>query len=214
MGHLLGAIRTAAINAVALRHMARPDATSLGILGSGFQARVHLQAAMAVKAFERVIAYSPTPAHLKAFAEAMQRAIDLPLHVASSSEEVVRRADVLICATTSRTPVFDAAWLRPGTHVNTIGPKFAQGHEVPLEAARRAEVIVTDSLAQVDAYAETFFLKSTPERERMMELSEVVVGRQAGRLSQDGLTLFCSVGLAGTEVVVADALLSMKAEGA
>ena len=96
---------------------------------------------------------------------------------------------------------------------NTIGPKFTEAHEVPIETAPRAEVIATDSLAQVDAYSKPFFLANTPERERMVELSDVVVGRRAGRLSEDGITLFCSVGLAGTEVVVADALLEELEKG-
>lgn len=207
LGNMLGAIRTAAINAVALKYMARPDATSLGILGTGFQARFHLQAAMAVRSFKQVIVYSPTPAHREAFVEEMQRVMKLPIQVASSSEEVVRNAEVLICATTSRTPVFDTEWLQPGTHINTIGPKFTEAHEVPIETARKAEVIATDSLAQVDAYAKPFFLANTPERERMVELSDVVVGRRAGCLSREGITLFCSVGLAGSEIVVAATLL-------
>ena len=81
-------------------------------------------------------------------------------------------------------------------------------YELPLEAARRAAVIVTDSLAQVDAYGKPFFLSGS-DRARMVELSEVLAGRQAGRLSDEDVTLFCSVGLAGTEVVVADRLLTL-----
>ena len=162
---------------------------------------------MVVRPFEQVIVYSRTPAHREAFAKEIQHIIDTTIQVATSPEEVVRNAEVLISVTTSRTPVFDTRWLRPGVHINTIGPKFMDAHEVPIEAAHRAEVIATDSLAQVDAYSKPFFLANTPERERMVELGDVVVGRRAGRLSREGITLFCSVGLAGTEVVVANALL-------
>ncbi len=213
LGNIPGAIRTAAINAIALKHMARPDATSLGILGTGFQARFHFRAAMAVHSFQQAIVYSPTPAHRTTFAEEMHREIGVPIRVAASAEEVVRESEVVIVATTSRTPVFDPEWLRPGTHINTIGPKFKEAHELPIEVARRAETIVTDSLAQVDAYAKPFFLADTPERERMVELSEIVAGHKTGRVSPEGITLFCSVGLAGTEVVVADALLNGLKDG-
>jgi ornithine cyclodeaminase/alanine dehydrogenase-like protein (mu-crystallin family) len=75
-------------------------------------------------------------------------------------------------------------------------------------AARKSHTIVTDSLQQVDgydSYASPFFLQDTPERKRMIELDELVAGKRKGRSSPDELTLFCSVGLAGTEVVVADA---------
>ena len=207
IGNMLGAIRTAAINAVALKYMARPDAKFLGILGSGFQARFHLRAALAVRPFEQIAVYSPTPEHREAFAAEMEAEVRVPIRVEQSPEDVVRNADVLICATTSRTPVFDAKWLKPGTHINTIGPKFKDAHEISREVARKSEVIVTDSLAQVDAYSRPFFLADTPERERMIELSDVVAGKQAGRLSDSGVTLFCSVGLAGTEVVVANEAL-------
>lgn len=210
LGETVGGLRTAAINAVAIRQMARPDAAILGLLGTGFQARFHLLAALAAHPFRRVLVYSRTRERLEAFARDLEPLIGQPLHLTASSREVVSEADALICATNSSTPVFDAAWLRPGVHINSIGPKFVDAHELPLDAARRADVIVTDSLAQVDAYGKPFFL-SGADRARMVELSEVLAGRQAGRLSDDDVTLFCSVGLAGTEVVVADRLLSLIA---
>ncbi len=207
LGNTLGAIRTAVINAVAIKHMARPDAVSLGILGTGFQVRFQLQAAVEVHPFNRVIVYSPTPAHREAFAQEMEGKLGFPIRVACSAEEVVRDADVLILATRSRTPVFEAGWIKPGTHINTIGPKFRDAHELPMEVARMAETIVTDSLPQVDAYSREFFLIGTLDRERMVELSDVVAGRKPGRITREGITLFCSVGLAGTEVVVADSIM-------
>ncbi len=210
-GILLGALRTAAINAVAIKHMARPDARVLGVLGSGFQARRQVRAALAVRAFEEILVYSPTTDHAGAFATEMSASLDVPVAVTAvaSAEDVVRPADVLIAATTSPTPVFDARYLRPGTHVNTIGPKFEDMHELSPEVARRSAVIATDSLEQVDAYPRPFFLEGTPERDRMVELGEIVAGRQPGRTSRDDVTLFCSVGLAGTEVVLADAALTL-----
>ena len=119
---------------------------------------------------------------------------------------------MLICASNSPTPILEAGWLRPGTHINTIGPKFKDGHELPVEAARKSHTIVTDSLRQVDgydSYASPYFLQHTPERKRMIELDEIVAGQRKGRSSPDELTLFCSVGLAGTEVVLADAVFNL-----
>jgi alanine dehydrogenase len=99
--------------------------------------------------------------------------------------------------------------LRPGTHVNTIGPKFEDTHELSPRVAEKSAIVATDSLAQVDAYPRPFFLAGTPARERMVELGEIVAGRRPGRTSPDDVTLFCSVGLAGTEVVLADAALML-----
>ena len=210
VGKLIGALRTAAINAVAIKYMARPDAKKLGILGSGFQAGFHTQAATVVRHFQGAKIYSPTTSHREAFAAEMSRKTGIPIEATGSVEAVVRFADVLICATTSTSPIFDASWVAPGTHVNTIGPKFKGMSEVPYELAQKSQAIATDSLQQVDSYSKPFFLLETPERERMLDLSEIVAGKQKGRLSSDDVTLFCSVGLAGTEVVVADEALKLR----
>lgn len=209
VGILLGALRTAAINAVAIKHMARPDARILGVLGSGFQARRQVQAALAVRPFDEVRAYSPTMGHAAAFANEMSAALDIPVIPGESAEDVVRRAHVLITATTSPTPVFEADWLRPGTHVNTIGPKYQDMHELSPEVARGSAVVATDSLDQVDAYPRPFFLAGTRDRQRMVELGAIVAGHEPGRTSPDDLTLFCSVGLAGTEVILANTALTL-----
>jgi ornithine cyclodeaminase len=207
IGHLIGALRTAAINAVAIKHMARPDAQNLGILGSGFQARYHMQAASVVRQFRSAKVYSPTVSHREEFAIEMNAQTGLPTDASGSAEEVVRFADVLICATISTSPVLETGWVKPGTHINTIGPKFRGMSEIPYALAQLSQVIATDSPEQIGSYSEPFFLLETPERNRMVDLSEIVVGRQKGRLSSTDITLFCSVGLAGTEVVVADEAL-------
>lgn len=203
IGKAIGALRTAGINAVAIQYMARQDASTLGILGSGFQARYHMRAASVVRQFRRAKIYSPTAYHRESFASEMSVQTGIPTDAASSPEEVVRFADVLICATRSTTPVFEAGWVKPGTHVNTIGPKFKGMAEVPYELAQKSQVIATDSLEQAASYPSPFFLLDTPAWERMVNLSEIVTGNKEGRQSPTDITLFCSVGLAGTEVVIA-----------
>lgn len=212
VGVMIGALRTAAINAIAIKHMARTDVKRMGILGSGLQARTHFLAALSVRQFDSAMVYSPNVGHRQAFADELSHKTGMPIKAFSSAEDVVRGAEVLICASTSVTPIFDAGWLIPGMHINTIGPKFKDRHELPVEAARKSHRIVTDSLQQVDgfdSYASPFFLQNTPERERMIELDELVAGKRKGRSSPDELTLFCSVGLAGTEVVLADAAFKL-----
>ena len=204
---MIGALRTAAINAIAIKHMARPDVKRLGILGSGLQARTLCRAAVLVRHFDSAMVYSPTVSHCRTFADELSHKTGIPIKAFSSAEDVVRKADVLICASTSLTPILDAGWLHPGMHINTLGLKFKDRHELPVEAARQSHRIVTDSLQQVDgfdSYASPFFLQNTPEKERMIELDELVAGKRKGRSSTDEITLFCSAGLAGTEVVLAD----------
>jgi ornithine cyclodeaminase/alanine dehydrogenase-like protein (mu-crystallin family) len=210
VGVMIGALRTAAINAIAIKYMSRPDVRRLGILGPGLQARTHFQAAVLVRQFDNAMVYSPTARHRQTFADELGHKTGVSTEALFSAEDVVRRAEVLICASTSTTPILDAGWLHPGMHINTIGPKYKGRHEFPVEAARKSHTIVTDSLQQVDgyeSYAPPFFLQNTPERKRMIELDELVSDKRKGRSSPEDITLFCSVGLAATEVVLADAAL-------
>jgi alanine dehydrogenase len=115
-------------------------------------------------------------------------------------------SDIVVLATSSRQPVIEAGWLRSGTHVTTLGPKLKGANECPLELGDRADVIVTDSVAQVGGYARPFFL-DTPAIERMIPLGPVVAGAGTAREAADQITMFCSVGLAGTDVAVAAALV-------
>ncbi|MFC7225973.1 hypothetical protein N0B31_01045 [Salinirubellus salinus] len=203
-GHRLGVARTAGLNGVAIDHLARDDASVLGVLGTGPQARMGARVACAVREFDSARVFSPTREHRETFAERMAAKLGVPVEAHESAEPVVRESDVLYVATDARSPVFEPDWVRDGTHVCTLGPKFEGAHEVPLALADRASAVVTDSLAQVDGYAD-YRDPSFLAPERFVELGDVV-SAELGRDPAD-VTLFCSVGLAGTEVVLADRLL-------
>jgi len=211
VGRALGNLRTAAINAVALDALARPDARVLGVLGSGSQAAGHARLALAARSFTRVLVYSPTAERRRAFAAALAAESAVEVTAAGGAEEVVRAADVLIVATSSRAPVLEPGWLRPGTHVNSVGPKGHGASELPPAVGARAGRIATDSLAQAGAYPEPFFLDPA-DAARMVGLERVLGGELPGRSGEDEVTLFCSVGLAGTEVMLADTLLERYSE--
>lgn len=201
VGHATGGLRTGGIGGVAIDALAPADSETLGVLGSGFQARTQVGAASAVREFEEILVYSPTAENRTTFAETVADDVDPPVRAVDEPEPVVRAADALICATDSETPVFDPDWLESGMHVTTIGPRFEDAHELPLEVVDRADVITTDSLPQVDDYDRPYIASGT-DRERMVELADVLEKPELGRTSDDDITLFCSVGLAGTEVVL------------
>jgi ornithine cyclodeaminase len=205
-GHL-GAMRTGAIGGVAIKHLARPDASRVAILGSGRQARTHLAAAAAVRHFTSVKGYSPNVANREAFANEMRETLDLHVNPVLSAQEAVADADVIICATKSTTPAFDPGWLKPGAHVNTVGPRTQGESELDVSIARRVRGVATDSLRQLRSYAQPYFLAETPWMEAMVELGDIVVGKHAGRRSPEDITLFCTAGLSGTEVAVASEAL-------
>lgn len=207
VGSHLGAMRTGAIGGVAIKHMARPDAYRLAILGSGKQARTHLEAASVVRHFETVKVYSPNVTNREAFANEMRETLGLHVDPVISAKAAVEDADVVICVTISDTPVFDPGWLQPGAHVNTVGRKAKGESELDPGIAALVKVVATDSLSQVRTYEKPYFLADTPCMDAMVELGDIVVGRQTGRQSPDDITLFCMAGLSGTEVAVASEAL-------
>jgi ornithine cyclodeaminase/alanine dehydrogenase-like protein (mu-crystallin family) len=208
-GDRLGEIRTGAIGGVAVRLMSNPEASTIGIIGSGNQARAQLLAVAAVRPLTRVRVFSPNTANREAFAIEMGAMLGLPIEAVGSAELATREADIVICATSSETPVIDASWLEPGAHVNTVGPKTASAHELGLDVARRASIVATDSIAQTRAYTNPFFLDGS-DADRMVELCTLIDGKVAARQHQTDITLFCSTGLAGTEVLVAKRLLEIS----
>lgn len=138
------------------------------------------------------------------------------LDVCSPSAEArsaVDGAEIVVLAPSSPVPVIDAAWPAPGSYVTTPGPKQEGRAEVGLDLPERASLLVTDSIAQIDAYQPPNVLVGTPHRQRLVSLGTVRAG-QVPRPAPDGITLFFCVGLAGTEAFLLDRLASKtRAEG-
>ena len=199
----LGAIRTGAASGIATRYMARADASSAGVIGSGSQARTQLAAVCAVRPIERALVYSRTPAHRESFAKEMSQELGVAVEAVDSPEAAVAEADVVCVITNAREPVVDGKAFRDGTHVNAAGSNSWMRRELDEAAVRRAELVVVDDLA--DAKIECGDLIWAAERrafrwERAVELRDVVGGRVAGRPSAEALTLFESQGLALEDV--------------
>lgn len=211
-GARLGALRTGAIGGVAIRHMARDDARIVGVIGSGEQAKTQLEAAAAVRRIQHAVVYSRNEENRLRFADEMGRRLGLSVRPVETARQAVAESDIVICATSSTVPVLEASWLKPGTHVNTVGPKFVGAHELAVEVAAVARTIATDSPEQMLAYARPFFLADTPDMPRIKDLSLLVAENRPVRQKQD-VTLFCSTGLAGTEVLVAAAILERLPSG-
>jgi ornithine cyclodeaminase len=206
-GTELGARRTGAIGAVAADALARTDARTAGVVGSGRQARTQLWAVASVRRLERVRVFSPNADRREAFAAWARDELGLEAAAVSGAGEAVAGADVVLLATRSATPVIDDGWIEPGTHVNTVGPKTRSAHETPAALAERAAVLASDSPAQAAAYGEPFFTDRP-----LTHLGAILAGDEDGRRSADDVTLFCSTGLAGSEVLVAEALLRETSE--
>lgn len=205
IGSELGARRTGALGGVAVAALARANATRIGIIGSGVQAWTQLWAISAIRRLTSVRIFSPTRENRQTFAERAEAELDLHAVPCSTPEEAVADADLVVLATRSEQPVVEVDWIGPGTHVNTIGPKLASAHETPSELVEIADAFVSDAPDQADAYGTPFFT-----RRALTHLGAVVAGDHPGRTSGNDITLYCSTGLAGSEVVLAETLLTTE----
>ena len=199
-GRLITEMRTAAVSAVATKCLARPEASVLGMLGAGVQARSHLEALRLVRTFREIRVWSPRNA--RAFAK------QFGIRAAASAAEAVRGADVVVVATTSQTPVLLGEWLSAGTHINAVGaprPAWRELDDAVLRAARiyvESREAATRESGDVIAAGQVY-----------AEIGEVVTGAKRGRESAGEITLFKSVGVAIEDVVTAE-LVYRKALGA
>jgi ornithine cyclodeaminase/alanine dehydrogenase-like protein (mu-crystallin family) len=194
---------------VATKYMARPDATSVGIFGSGKQARTQLAAVCKVRKVSRVHVYSPSEEHRRQFAQDMSRQCETEVIAVSHPESAARDLDVVITATTSREPVLHADWITQGTHINAIGSNFLGKAEVDAETVRRCNLVVVDSRDQARIEAGDFVQPleaGTLRWSDVRELGHVIIGRYSGRPHPGDITLFKSLGIAIEDVAVAGKL--------
>ncbi|WP_045739934.1 ornithine cyclodeaminase family protein [Actinoplanes rectilineatus] len=208
-GRLVTAVRTAAASAVATRHLARRDATVLGLVGAGALAVEHTRAIAKIRPIERVVVWSRTEATLTAYRREID-GLDLEIVAAADAEEVVRTAEVVCTLTPSRTPLVRGAWFGAGLHVNAVGaPPRPDHREVDGAGLARARLIV-DSRATALAKSGEVLLAIAEghiTEDDLTDLGQVIVGAAPGRTGDDDITLFNSVGLGLQDVVTAGLLV-------
>ncbi len=204
--NLLGQMRTGAVSGVATRYMARPDSAIVGCFGTGFQARSQLKAVCSVRRIERIDVYGRSDDRRRAFADEMSEFCGVPTVAVHSPEAAASEKDIVICATTSKAPVFDGHVLDEGTHVIAVGSNYLTKSEIDVTTIRRSDHIVCDSLDACQLEAGDFvpaLEDGSLDWSRVHELSDVVVGRETGRAHPEDITLFKSVGLGLEDLAVA-----------
>jgi ornithine cyclodeaminase/alanine dehydrogenase-like protein (mu-crystallin family) len=202
----LGQMRTGAASGLATKHMARADAVAVGIVGTGGQARTQLMAVCAVRPIERIRAFGRDEARREAFCQEMERALGVEVRPATSAEEAVRAADIVITATNARGPVVLGEWLRPGTHVNAMGSNWATRREVDAAAVERSALVAVDDLEQARGEAGDLVMAEADghfDFARAVPLARIVAGEHAGRARAQDVTLFKSLGIGLEDIAVA-----------
>ncbi len=199
----LGQIRTGAASGVATDALARRDAATVGVIGSGFQARSQVEAVAAVRPLRFVRVWSRKPERLQQFAAECAEALGIDVRPALSAREAVEGADIVVTATYAKDPVVEAAWIAPGTHINAIGSNQPRRRELPADLIARADLIAVDSLE--DARLESGDLLLALDEQgwtspKLVELGKILGGGASGRGGRNEITLFKSNGLALEDV--------------
>ena len=222
-GSSLTAIRTGAGGGLAADILARQNAKKVGLFGAGVQARAQLQAVMAVRNITRVNLISRTQASAQQLASEISKWTDPPeVKVVSNSQQVVEDADIVLCATTAATPLFDGNTLQPGTHITAVGSFTPEKREVDTRTIRRADLIVVDSReaclqeagdliianAEIESLLQTQKQASKAPQQTFAEIGEIVNGDKQGRRSDKEITFFKSVGVAVQDAVAASVVLA------
>lgn len=202
----LGQMRTGAASGVATKYMAREDAETVGIYGTGWQAESQLMAVCAVRQIKSIKAYSRKPENREAFAAKMTALLDVEVLPVATPEEAARNQAIIITITSGREPVLRGEWIEPGAHINAAGSNFLSKAEVDVETVRRATVIAVDSIEQ--SKVEAGDLLPAIERgvitwESVTELGRIIAGRDTGRNSAEDITLFKSNGIALEDISTA-----------
>ena len=188
-GRLITEMRTAAVSAVATRFLAAPESKILAILGSGVQARSHVEALRLVRNFEEIRVWSPTREHALQFAKEIGA-------IAVSAEEAVRGADVVLTVTNSTTPVLEGSWLKSGCHVNAVGACRPDWRELDDEAM--ANIVFVDSREGALKESGDLILSGG---NIYAELGEALAGKAPSNAEET--TIFKSLGMAVEDIAAA-----------
>ncbi len=196
-GTFITAMRTGAVTGVATKYLAREDAKTVGVFGAGVQARTQLRAVCAVRNIEKAFVCDIIEERADVYADEMAEKLCIPVEKCSPND-IVKQSDIIVMATTAKTPVFDGSLVKPGTHLNLIGSFKPWVREVDEMVIKMSKIVVDQKSAALEEAGDIIIpLKAgkITEEHIYAELGELVTGIKPGRTSDSEITLFKSVGL-------------------
>jgi alanine dehydrogenase len=201
----LGQIRTGAASGFATDLLAKPDAETLAVIGSGFQARSQLEAMLVVRRFRAVRVWSRNAERRETFARECSEALGVEIEPADTAERAVRGADVIVTMTNAKDPVLEAAWVAPHAVVNAAGSNNPKRREIPADLIRAASLIAVDSIEQARAESGDLILaldEAGWRDPKLVELAELAAGKRPIG-PRNGPAIFKSNGLGVEDVAAA-----------
>jgi ornithine cyclodeaminase len=206
-GRRVTAIRTAAVSAAATKLLARPDSRTLALIGTGEQARSHLEALLLVRPIKLVRVWSPNTAHALKFQSEMSALYPgLTIEAADSAKQAVADADIICTITSSTVPVLQGEWIPKGAHINAVGACRAQDRELATDVVEKAKLYVDrreSALNEAGDYLIPLQEGAINSEHIVGEIGEVLLGHAPGRASDKEITLFKSLGLAVEDLAAA-----------
>jgi ornithine cyclodeaminase/alanine dehydrogenase len=202
----LTAVRTGAASGVATKYLAKKTIENVGIFGSGSQAKTQLEALCRVREIRLVKVYSPNSQHRNSFAKEMSKNLGLEVVPVENPKFAVKNSDIVVTATNSKKPVLNGRWLEEGVHLNAIGAHTPTTRELDDLTIKKSKIVVDSkesALKEAGDLVIPLNKKVISRRKIYAELGEIVLGRKKGRVSENEITLFKSVGLAFQDAVVA-----------
>lgn len=198
-------IRTAAAGAVAARHLAPSEVTTAGVIGTGVQARLQIQAAHLVRPFQRVLVHGRDTAKAAACAADLAEKLGIEAEVTTDAETLVQRSQLVVTATPSRAPVLWADWLHPELHITAMGSDQTGKNEIDSQALAVCDLYVADRLSQCETAGEleaAYLARLTPKR-TPAELGEIITGAHSGRTSEAAVTIADLTGTGAQDTAIA-----------
>jgi ornithine cyclodeaminase len=209
------AIRTAAVSAVATQILARADASELAIVGSGVQARTHIEAMACARQIKRARVASRDFENAKRFAEEMRPRYEFPLEPVETVEQAVSGADLIVIATTAHEPIVKREWIAPGAHLNAVGSSVPTAREIDSALVAASSLFVDRRESTINESGDYLLALGEgairPDHIRA-EIGELLIGAGQGRTSADEITLFKSLGLAVEDLAAAEYLYCKAGE--
>ena len=207
-------LRTGLAGAVAAKHLAKQSISTVGVIGTGGQARYQVESLSLIRSFERLLVAGRSDGNTQRYVEDMRRRLSVDVQVADSIESLVRESEVIVTTTPSKSPLIEAGWVQPGTHITAMGADLPGKQEVDASLWEAADVAVCDSIAQCAIGGELQHRPGDKGR-GVIELGQITAGTLPGRGTDEQITLcdLTGTGVQDTAIGLA-AFRSVQAAGA
>ncbi|SDJ26608.1 cyclodeaminase [Natribacillus halophilus] len=196
-------VRTALAGAIAADQLAAKDIASVGVIGTGLQARLQVEALQLVRSFHEVHVYGRTPENVKKYQQEMEEKYDLTVRLAESAEEVVRGNDLVVTTTPAQEPLIEADWLHDGLHITAMGSDAAGKQELSPDIFSKADLVVGDLASQVFSIGELQHAKDVNEND-ITELGKILSGDASGRTKDQQVTVADLTGTGVQDTAIAN----------